>query len=251
MGDNERRAASLAAQSVGAYQPDMMKARGALEAGSTRFTDADIQSYMNPYIKGALDPVAREARLEGARRRNEIAGQASSMDAWSGSRSALMLAEQDRNTQQQVSDIYGKGYASAFESGAQRWADDMNRQVQIGGEYMKLAGLGSDLATADFSRLMESGEVQRYVDQLKKDFDYQQFVEKRDWSGKNAAYLTDVLRGLKGSYSEKTKTSSSGGSPLGQVLGAAATIAGAYFTGGATLAWGAAAQQGGSALSGG
>lgn len=230
----EQAGVDLALSSQGAYQPDLDAARSGLE-GVEKFTDADMDAYMNPYIKGALDPAAREMREEGARRENQLAGQQSSQGAFSGSRARLAMRDQQELTQQGLGDLYGRGYAQAFDTGAALWSADQDRAIQVSGEYMRLAGLGSDLVSKDIHNLMTTGETARYVDQLGKDFDYQQFIEGRDWEGKNAAYLTDVLRGLKGSYSEtqtaKT-TETEEGNVLGQVLGIAGAVVGFIYGGG-------------------
>lgn len=223
---NETQAYNLASQWAG-------KGASALE-GIEKFPAADMQAYMNPYIKGALDPAARELSLAGAQRRNQIAEQAQSVGAFSGSRQILREREADKGLEQSLSDLYGRGYSEAFDRGAALWSADQDRVIQA-------AGLGSDLIDKDISRLMSTGLNARQIDQMQKDFDYNQFVEKRDWSGKNAAYLTDVLRGLKGSVGESTTTktkSKESGNIAGQLLGAAVTIGAAYFTGGASLAAG-------------
>ena len=233
--ENQQAAFSLAEQQTGAYQPSMERAGSALEGVSTNFgEDFDYQSYMNPFIKGALDPAAREVREDAARRRQDMLGQMQSAGAY-GSRAALALRESDEAAFQEVGDLYSQGYAAAFDRGSALWQADQDRKIGQAQGFMQHAGLSSDLLGADFQRLMESGEVQRDIEQQMKDFDYQQFIEARDWEGRNAAFLTDVLRGLKGSYTEeqfgKTTTKTKGG-VLGQVLGAGASAVGSYFLGG-------------------
>ena len=221
---NENQAYDLASANAG-------KGVAALQ-NVQQFPDANMQGYINPYIKGALDPAAREIALSGQQRLNNISQQAQSVGAFSGSRQIMREREANKATDQAVSDLYGRGYAEAFNQGAALWSADQDR-------ILRTAGLSSDLLDKDVNRLMTTGENARNVDQMGKDFDYQQFIDKRDWTGKNAAYLTDVLRGLKGSMtdttSSKTKTTEKA-NVAGQVLGAAVTIGAAYFTGGASLA---------------
>jgi hypothetical protein len=244
----QEEAINLARQKTGAYEGDLSSARGALDEMQD-FTEADMGAYMNPYIESALNPAARELREEGLRRRNDRLGQMDTAGAY-GSRAALALREEDEMTNEGLSDLYDRGYSQAFDRGSDLWQADQNRKLQQSGKYMELAGLGSDLVSKDVQRLMETGEVERQVNQQMKDFDYQQFIEGRDWGGRQAAYLTDVLRGLKGSY-EETQTSKTTtkekGNVLGQVLGIATTVAAAYFSGGASLAVQGAASAAGSA----
>ncbi len=241
MSENEQLGAGVAKDSINAGTGYLDEATAGLRSVE-KFTDADMDAYMNPYIKGALDPAAREIREQSMREQQQLAGMATSQGAWSGSRGVLAQSELNEKTFQSISDLYSEGFGTAFDKGAALWGADQDRTIQVSQEFMRASGIESDLADASMNRLMESGEVQRYVDQSMKDFDYQQFVEKRDWSGKQGAYLTDVIRGLKGSYEEQTVTKEEEKpNIMGQVIGAAVTIAAAYFTGGASLAWQAAA----------
>lgn len=227
LSQNEQMAIDLARDQSGS-------ALATLEGVNTDFRTADIQGYMNPFIKGALDPAARELRESALRQRNELAGNLSSRGAFSGSRAALQDSEVNRALTEGLGDLYGQGYAQAFDRAAALWGQDQDRA-------MRKAGLQSDVADRDMSRLLNSGGVERAVEQAKADFDYQQYTEGRDWSGKQAAFLTDVLSGLSGTY-ETTQTKKTKDKPSlgGQILGAATTIAGAYFSGGMSLAAGAA-----------
>lgn len=222
LSQNEQLAGERARAGMDIIQP-------ALNQASQRFTDADMTAYMNPYIKGALDPAARELRQQGAAQLEDVRGQMASRGAFSGSRALLAERQTQERTDQAISDLYGRGYAEAFESGANRWAADQDRAL-------KVAGLGADAISAEVRNLMMTGEAARRVEQGRRDFDYGQFIEGRDWDAKNAGIITNVLQGLRGSYSEsETTTTKQKGSVMGQILGAATTIGAAYFTGGASL----------------
>lgn len=230
---NEQAGIDLAGASVGAGQKDLTSARGALNTASGTFNNADIQSYMNPYIKGALDPAAREMRINAAQRQAEVTGQQASVGALSGSRAVLQQSEANKNADQSLSDLYATGYANAFDKGSALWAADQDRQIQVANGFMQAAGMGQEFINQDYKRLMDSGEVQRSVEQLRKDFDYSQFIEKRDWGGRQALYLADTLRTLKGSFGETTTSKTKEkGDMVGQVIGAVATVASAYFMAG-------------------
>jgi len=231
---NEQAGIDLARSASGNYQADLDKGRTALDSVSTNFAeDFDAQAYMNPYIKGALDPAAREIREDAQRRRQGILGSMDASGAY-GSRSALALAEADEKAFQSIGDHYAQGYSQAFDRGTALWQADQNRKITQAGSYMQMAGVQSQATDADVMRLMNTGAAQRQVEQTMKDFDYQQFVEQRDWGGKQAAYLTEVLRGLKGSYDEKqvseTVDQQSGGA-FGKILGIAGTVVGAIYGG--------------------
>ncbi len=222
LGANEQLGADLAANESGAYKAPLAEAR-------TRFSEADMTGYMNPYIENVINPGLRDLSQVQAQKRNQMAGALTSSGAY-GSRAALQIAESDRLADQTAADFAGTQRFKAFEAAADRWDADQKR-------IMDSIGVEQSAINSDFKRLMASGEIQRYVDQLQKDFDYQQFVEGRDWSGKQAAVLTDVLRGIQGSYDTKRTSKTKQGSSLGQVLGAAVAV-GSMFTPGGMLAGG-------------
>jgi len=218
---NEQMAADLAAEGAGDYAAPLAEAR-------QRFSEADISAYMNPYTDQVINPALNDLAKQQASRRNQQAGALSSAGAY-GSRAALQLAESDSLADQDAARMAGDLRYKSFEGAADRWQSDQNRILaSIGVEQRAKMG--------DYQRLMGTGEVQRYVEQAQKDFDYQQFVEERDWGGKQAALLTDVLQGLKGSYSTKQTSKSKQKAGLSDYVGAAVAIGGGIFSMGGSTA---------------
>jgi hypothetical protein len=167
-----------------------------------------MQDYMSPYIKGALDPAAREIRQEGAREANALDARSASMNAFGGSRAALAQSENREKTLQGISDLYGEGYARAYESAVGIWGDERARDMQAAGRFQDLGQARMNAAETDISTLMTTGATNRGIQQALMDFDYQQFTENRDWDFRNLAGLIAAIEGTKGSYSTTQKTTS-------------------------------------------
>lgn len=220
MSGNEVRGYALAQENIGKYQPYYNKAMATsekgqqyLERGTQQFKDANIQDYMNPYIKGALDPAAREIREAGARDAMALNARASSMDAFGGSRAALMRSENEANTYQQISDLYGRGYAQAYESAVNVWGGERARDLEAAGRFQMMSdqyrqmGEGAyQMGAQDVSTLLTTGAMERSIRQAGMDFDYQQWKEGRDWDLRGLSALLASIQGTKGSY-EHTTTS--------------------------------------------
>jgi hypothetical protein len=206
LSQNEQLGMKRAGYSRSLAQPYFNKAEGSLERGTQQFKDADMQDYMNPYIKGALDPAAREIREEGAREGHALDARAASMNAFGGSRAALAQSENREKTLQGVSDLYGQGYARAYESAVGIWGDERARDMQAAGRFQLMGEGQFNMAEQDISTLMTTGATDRGIQQAMKDFDYQQFTEQRDWDFRNLAGLIASLEGSKGSYSTTTTT---------------------------------------------
>lgn len=234
--ENERQGIGLARTAAGQWAGDVDTARGLLGRTTERFTDADISAYMNPYLEGALNPAARKIRENALMEQNRLQGMQKSQGAFGGGRTAAQYEALRSATGENVKDLYGEGYFQAFEAGADRWAQDMDRARQGASDYLALAQSQMNMNTQDIQNLMTTGATQRGVEQMQKDFDYQQFVESRDWDMRGLDALLTTLDGIKGSYTV-TETSETKNKPsaLGQAMGLAATIYGAstggLFTG--------------------
>lgn len=230
LSENEQQGLAMARDTAGAAQPYYDEARGLAQRGTQQFGDANIQDYMNPYIKGALDPAAREIREAGSREAMALDSRSASMDAFGGSRAALMRSETTEKTLQGIKDLYGEGYAKAYESAVNVWGAERARDLQASGRIMELGNAVQRANQTDISTLMATGATDRGIQQAMQDFDYQQFVENRDWDFRSLGAIIAALEGTKGSYSteQKTTTKESGGG-VAQAIGLAATLIGAFY----------------------
>jgi hypothetical protein len=237
LSQNEQMGMQMARDTAGAAQPYYDEASALARRGSQQFSEADMADYMNPYIKNALDPAAREIREQGAREVSALEGRSASMGAFGGSRAALLQSEAREKTLQEVSDLYGEGYAKAYDSAVNIWGGERARDLMAAGRIQDLGTAVSSANRQDISTLMTTGATDRSVQQAMRDFDYQQFVENRDWDFRNLGGLIAALEGTKGSYTQTTTTEEKqSGGGVAQAIGLAATLLGAFFTGGTSLA---------------
>jgi hypothetical protein len=204
LSDNEQEAMWLARSRVGEYKPYYEESAALARRGTQQFSDANIQDYMNPYIKGALDPVAREIGERGAREMNALDARAASMDAFGGSRAALLRSETQEKTLQQISDLYGQGYAQAYESAVSIWGSERARDLEAAGRFQALGTGAQQASQQDVANLLTTGLLDREVRQAAMDFDYQQFIENRDWDLRGLSALLASIQGTKGSYRTET-----------------------------------------------
>lgn len=230
LSENEQMGMQLARDSVGIAQPYIDNAAALTQRGTQQFADADMSQYINPYIKGALDPAAREIREEGSRGAMALDARASSMDAFGGSRAALMRSENREKTLQGIEDLYGKGYKDAWDFGARTWGEERQRDLEAAGRFQMLGGAAQDAATTDIATLMTTGAVDRNIQQALADFDYQQWQESRDWGLRQLGSIIAALEGTRGSYSStQTNTTRTSDNSMGAVIGGIAQVAGAMI----------------------
>ena len=144
---------------------------------------------MNPFPEAALAPQLAEAR-----RQSEISALAdaspfSKAGAFGGGRQAIIDAERDRNLQQNLAAITGKGYTDAFDRAMGQFnvEQDRARGVQEGINKFGLAALG---------RQANLGAVQRDIESEGITADRLQFEEERDFPYKQVQYMQSLLQGL-------------------------------------------------------
>jgi hypothetical protein len=203
---NEKTGMNLARDSVGIGDPYFNKAADYAESGTQSWTDADQSKYINPYVEHALDPAARKIGEAGQHEANRLDSRASSMNAFGGSRAALMRSENQESTLEGISDLYKEGYAAAYESGVNIFGAERAKDMEAAGRFMEVGGAKVDAAQTDISTLMTTGATDRGIEQSMLDFDWGQFVEERDWDFRQLMGVISALEGTKGSYST-TQTS--------------------------------------------
>ncbi len=225
------------------------------ESPFSRFPEA-AGYYMSPFVKGSLDVAARELERNNAKEQMQLMGQANSRNAFGGSRSALMQTEGNRNYNQNVSDLYSKGLSDAYERAASifntdetrnmgQFNEERNREQKAADLFRQFAGTGADISygAADrykgigdsyvnagkarndvvdqtFSRLMQSGGVDRSINQGRADADYANFKEQRDYPIQVMQQLAALLQGQKGE-----QQTTQGGSSAGETLGGLGSLA--------------------------
>jgi hypothetical protein len=164
-------------QQMGAYQP-----------GS--FTDQGTsQKYMNPYLQASLDPQIAEARRQAEIQRVQQAGRMTQAGAFGGSRQAIMESELARNLGQNLANITGQGYNTAYQQGQQQFNTEQQRQMEARNAANQY-GLGL------LGQQAQLGAVQRDITGQGIGAEKAQFEEERDYPYKQVQYQQSLLQGL-------------------------------------------------------
>jgi hypothetical protein len=199
---------------------------GALNYSPTKFsTDqfntANMQQYMNPYLQMSLDPQIAEARRQSEITQMGNASKLAQAGAYGGSRGALMQSEAQRNLGQNLANITGQGYNTAFDKAM----DAFNKQQNLGlqtqqaseaskqfGANFGLSGLqgqasaGSSLSNlglqknqavlANLNTLSGLGETQRGIEQQGIDALYKQYEQERLDPYRQIQFEQSLYKGL-------------------------------------------------------
>jgi hypothetical protein len=166
---------------------------------------ADTSQLMSPYLQGALNPQLQELRRQSDLFKRQDALSSMRSGAFGGARQALMATERERNATQQMSDVIGKGYQTAFEAAAARQAE-LGRLglagLQAGTEASRgLAAVGTAAQESDIKRLAaqeQASAQERALSQEQLDINYQQEMERRNYERSLLEYYSNILRGTAG-----------------------------------------------------
>ena len=215
--------------------------------GTTDWTNANVQGYMNPYIQNVLDVQKRRAQQgfqEQQQGRDAAAVQAG---AFGGNRRFVQNMAAQRDTNQQMQDMEAQGLASAYQNAQGMFTSDQGRmlQAQMANEEARRlgTGLGLDAAKtqADLDNMRQQygfnaaqalsgvGAKEQQQQQAGLDIAYQDFQNQRDYPYQQLAKYSSLLYGAPVQGSQTQTTTQPAPDFLSQLLGVATTAAGFFI----------------------
>lgn len=231
LSDNEKQATAQAGPDSAlntAAANNYGKATSALDSVDD-YNSGTIGKYMDPYVSATLTPTLNAENVAYQQQRNTLLN--SKAGAFGGDRSALEEGQLDYQHGQNVTGATAKAYDAAYTNAQQAFFQDQTKKMNAANAYDQVGGDQSKLNSQQVQDLMATGQVGRALNQSQLDFNYSQFVENRDWSVNNLQPLLQSIGAAKGTNITTTKYGAPT-NPASAAIGAAATVAGAYFTGG-------------------
>ncbi len=224
---NEQAGIEGFANEQGRYDKDFDAAREQLGSISS-FTDEGVrEKYMNPYIEGVLQPGARRADRAFGAQKAELKRTAGMRGAFGG-RQLVAEGLLTQQHQERMDDMWKSGYGTAFDKATQLHGSEMERKRAIAGDYGVNAQRQADTNSMALRNMMESGFIDRTVDQSKKDFQYMEYLEERDWDVTNLNTLVQTLATVPSESSTETTTKAN---PVKTLIGVATIATGAIMIG--------------------
>ena len=221
--------------------------------GQSFLTGQGVDQYMSPHTQNVIGGMRDNAMRTMQMQRNQLGADAQMAGAGMGSRSAIekgvMAGEVQRTLGQQVAGALEGSYAQAakmkqadMDREQQRQRYNQLSQTEEG--RLQLAGADARLRATDAGRQAGYQDAQMLSrvgadiegrDQNQKDFDYQQFLEGRDWDKNQAMFGANVAGGApSGTMTAQNTPMYRNTNPWGSALSGAAL---GYSVGGP---WGAA-----------
>jgi hypothetical protein len=184
-----------------------MAGLGSMRAGQQYARQATnpyaTQAYMSPYMEASVAPQMREAARQSAMQGQMNQAQAVQQGAFGGSRSAIVEAERQRNLQQQLGDIYGKGSQTAFEQAQQAQQFGANLNMQGLGQGLQGAQALGALGQQQYGQELGLLGQQQAVGKMQQDFEQnrlnqivQDYATSQQYPLMQLGVLSNMLRGL-------------------------------------------------------
>lgn len=229
---------TYATKDIPAYQP------GAYSP--LQFDRSNIQQYMNPYLEQVLEPQRREMQRQADIARTQMQSRMAQAGAYGGSRQAIMEAEAQRNLQQGLSDITGKGYSAAYEDAARRLQeqnarnieaakfgessrqfgttaglDALSRQIQAAQAQAGAGAQEAQYGLANLQQQLAAGTTQRDIEQQGLTADYNQYLRELQYPQQMLEFQRNMLTGIPiSTYTTQTP----GASAFQSAAGGASTV---------------------------
>jgi len=222
----------LTRAATGNYLPQYNAAVASAERGVTPWDTAAATQYMNPYTQGVTDIAARELNRNYDVQRLSEDAQATGAGGFGGDRHALLNAENERNRNLALGDLYQKSQNQAYQNAQQMFLQDQNRALGGATTLSGLATAGQTLSATDASMLQGIGQQQQLLEQASLDTAYADYLEQREYPYRQVNF---ALGALKGTPYETRAFSQTAGvtpqlttSPFGQAAGALGGLIGGY-----------------------
>lgn len=162
-----------------------------------------VGGYMNPYMNQILAPQLAEANRQydiGATKQQSAATQAG---AFGGSREAIMAAENERNRNTGLNQIYGQGLNTAYTNAQNQYNQNLQNQLAGYGMANQAAGQLGQLGQNQYQQNMginqlqaQYGGQQQALQQQGLTQAYGDFQNQQNYPYKQLGFMSDMLRGL-------------------------------------------------------
>jgi hypothetical protein len=168
------------------------------ETGEVIKTAGEVfqETYMSPYKQAVTDIQVKEEQKIQEQQRQKRQGAARLANALGHGRYGMQEALSGQLDRESLDKIRKKGLQEAWTSGLDIFQKD--RAAASSGAMDRARLTGDELSTGlkSLGALQTTGEVQRALDQQKKDLSYEEFVRQQQFPKQNLQELSGILRGF-------------------------------------------------------
>lgn len=176
---DQRRAFEAVRDNMGVYRPVLDQATSTVgQIATTDITDADIGARINPFVEQALSRAADEIARRGGITRAQLERQMAASGGFGGARHGVVEAEQLRNQERAIADLFATGLAQAYDRAVNQFNLDRQMQLEAARDLAQLGGLRSELGLRDAAALLDIGGAQQALEQANLDVAFEDFLRE-------------------------------------------------------------------------
>jgi hypothetical protein len=229
----QQQAFKLAQSGIGAYQPYLDAAKDYTEQGQNILqgtvgapTQAQLDSYMNPFQQQVIDATMSELDKRGQMQANQLAGDAVRGGVFGGSRYGVQQAELSGQQQDARAAALANLNAQNFGQAQAGVANQMERQrlaglgiAGLGQQQSQLAGQAQALLGQDVNALLGIGGMQQQYAQQQEDIRRQNLMQPMLQPYQQLGFYSDILQGAPTSSQMINTAQGASVSPMQQAIG--------------------------------
>lgn len=211
-------------------QPYFQQAGTLLNNASQPINSGQVANYENPWQQQVVGATQGQFDLMNKQALNNIQGNAASSGALGGDRAGVakdayygaVLPGQE----QQIAAMESQGYTSALQTAIQQYQQN---PASIAYGLGNIGGAGQSAALTGANAQVGAGTLEQQTEQAQLGANYGQFQQAQAFPYQQTQWLAGIDTGVGSQLGGTSTTTPPAPNPLNQVLGLAATAAGAYM----------------------
>lgn len=191
-------------------------------------SSADISQLSNPFIQNVLDTSRRKISEQSGQQQNDLNRKAALNGAFGGSRNAIAQSQLQKNNAELLNDTEYQGLFDAYNAAMSQYNTNTNNIGNAAQLANQTAAGNQAVDNTTITSLLGSGALQQDNNQQQLDTNYGDYQTEQAYPYNQLSFLSSIINPQTANYAGSTTTGSQGsasGSPIGNALGAAASVA--------------------------
>ena len=219
LSEGQQQAISTALGGVGAYQPYLEQAQGAIGDAAALMSPDAYKQFMDPYLDDVVQRAQDDIGRQGQIQEQGAAAKAVGQGAFGGSRAAVLQGEIGRNTLEQQARTGERLRSAGFTQASQMAQNAAQQKLAQAQGIAGLGQLGSALGVQDINTLLGVGGLQQQQDQTGLNIAQQNLLAQQQLPFQQLGFLSDIFRGVPALQQTTATTTTPGPSGISQLLG--------------------------------
>ena len=215
----QQQAISTALGGIGAYQPYLQQAQGAVQQAQAFTQPGAAQQFYNPYEAAVVQQTMTDIADAAAPRRAEIAAQAQKTGAFGGSRGAVAQEALTQSILDEQASQAARLRAAGYEQAQRASQQAAQLAGQQAGMFGTLGGQAQAMGVQDVNTLLGIGGLTQQTAQQALDVARANTLAQQALPYQQIGFMSDIFRGVPSLQTQVTQTTTPPPSLTSQLFG--------------------------------